>query len=113
MSGTSERDNFRINNKVEEQTVTKQEYINNNIQNTESKIVITVEDYAEGKEEEKNIIESRNKKSNENYTDMKEEENNNIESKNTLKVEGHAETEKKEKKQILPIHTISTIIKDD
>ncbi len=51
MLGTSERDNFPMNNKMEKQIVEKEEDNNNVSQNTESKIVITVQDISESNEE--------------------------------------------------------------
>ena len=100
MLGTSDRDNFPINNKMEKHIVEKEKDNNNVSQNTESKIVVTVEDYTESKEERNENLDSQNKNRNENYMEKREEEKDNkiIKSKNEIKVENQAETQEKEKK---------------
>ena len=107
MLGTSERDNFPMNNKMEKHIVEKEEDNNNVSQNTESKIVITVQDISESNEERNENSEFQIKKRNENHIEKKEVEKDNkiIESKNAIKVENKTETQEKEKKNKLQLHT--------
>ena len=107
MLGTSERDNFPMNNKIEKHIVEKEEDNNNVSQNTESKIVITVQDISESNEERNENSEFQIKKRNENHIEKKEVEKDNkiIESKNAIKVENKTETQEKEKKNKLQLHT--------
>ena len=107
MLGTSERDNFPMNNKMEKHIVEKEEDNNNVSQNTESKIVITVQDISESNEERNENSDFQIKKRNENHIEKKEVEKDNkiIESKNAIKVENQIETQEKEKKNKLQLHT--------